>query len=171
MHMALVSERDVLVVISASGRTPYVLGAAAAAKQVGAATVGIVNNAGTAVADAVDLPIEVLTGPEFVTGSTRLKAGTAQKLVLNMLSTIAMIHLGKVHGTLMVDVVATNAKLQRRGLRIVTETTGTTTPPPLRRSQPVTATRSRPLPPYCWTSRPRRQCVGSLRWTDISRVS
>ncbi|GAA3666186.1 flavin reductase family protein [Yimella lutea] len=81
------------------------------------------------------------------------------------------IRLGKVHGTLMVDVVATNAKLQRRALRIVTETTGTTTPPPLRRSQPVTATRSRPLPPYCWTSRPRRQCVGSLRWTDISRVS
>ena len=125
MHMAQVSERDVLVVISASGRTPYVLGAAAAAKQVGAATVGIVNNAGTAVAGAVDLPIEVLTGPEFVTGSTRLKAGTAQKLVLNMLSTIAMIRLGKVHGTLMVDVVATNAKLQRRALRIVTETTGT----------------------------------------------
>ena len=115
---------DVVVGISASGRTPYVLAAIAAAQHLGAATIGVTNNGRTALAAAVDHPIETLTGPEFVTGSTRLKAGTAQKRVLNMLSTIAMIQLGKVHGTLMVDVLTTNDKLRVRGRRIVTEATG-----------------------------------------------
>lgn len=121
---AEVGPGDVVVGVSASGRTPYVLGGIAAARVAGAVTVGITNNAGTALAAAVDHPIETLTGPEFVTGSTRLKAGTAQKRVLNMLSTIAMIQLGKVHGTLMVDVVATNEKLRVRGRRIVSEAAG-----------------------------------------------
>lgn len=115
---------DVVVAISASGRTPYVLGAIESARELGAATVGIANNPDSPLAAAVDLPIETLTGPELVTGSTRLKAGTAQKLVLNMLSTIAMIRLGKVHGTLMVDVAATNEKLRIRAQRIVMEATG-----------------------------------------------
>lgn len=119
-----VGSADVVVGISASGRTPYVLGAVAAARDAGAATGAITNNSGTALAAAVDLPIEVLTGPELVTGSTRLKAGTAQKVVLNMLSTITMIRLGKVHGTLMVDVLATNQKLQERARRIVSAATG-----------------------------------------------
>lgn len=115
---------DVVVGISASGRTPYVLAAIAAAQHLGAATIGVTNNGRTALAAAVDHPIETLTGPEFVTGSTRLKAGTAQKRVLNMLSTIAMIQLGKVYGTLMVDVLTTNDKLRVRGRRIVIEATG-----------------------------------------------
>ncbi len=124
VRKAGVGPDDVVIGISASGRTPYVLGGIAAARAVGAATVAITNNAGTALAAAVDHPIETLTGPEFVTGSTRLKAGTAQKRVLNMLSTIAMIQLGKVYGTLMVDVVATNEKLRVRGRRMVVEATG-----------------------------------------------
>ncbi|MFC6285801.1 N-acetylmuramic acid 6-phosphate etherase [Nocardioides sp. GCM10027113] len=119
-----VGQADVVVAISASGRTPYVLGAVRAARRAGAATVGVVNNARTELAAAVDHPIETLTGPELVAGSTRLKAGTAQKLVLNMLSTITMIRLGKVHGTLMVDVLATNEKLEARARRIVVEATG-----------------------------------------------
>lgn len=119
-----VGPRDVVVGITASGRTPYVIAAAEAARAAGAVTIGVTNNPGTALAAAVDHPIETLTGPEFVTGSTRLKAGTAQKQVLNMLSTIAMIRLGKVYGTLMVDVHVTNAKLRHRGQRIVIEATG-----------------------------------------------
>lgn len=119
-----VGPRDVVVGITASGRTPYVLAAVTAAREAGAATVGVTNNPGTALAAAVDHPIETLTGPEFVTGSTRLKAGSAQKQVLNMLSTIAMIRLGKVYGTLMVDVHVTNEKLRHRGRRIVMEATG-----------------------------------------------
>jgi N-acetylmuramic acid 6-phosphate etherase len=119
-----VGPRDVVVGITASGRTPYVVAAVTAAREDGAATVGITNNAGTALAAAVEHPIETLTGPEFVTGSTRLKAGSAQKQVLNLLSTIAMIRLGKVYGTLMVDVHVTNEKLRHRGQRIVMEATG-----------------------------------------------
>ena len=115
---------DVVVGISASGRTPYVLGAVAEARGAGAATGGITNNPDSALAAAVDLPIELLTGPELVTGSTRLKAGSAQKMALNMLSTLAMVRLGKVHGTLMVDVRATNLKLQERARRIVASATG-----------------------------------------------
>lgn len=124
VRAARVGPDDVVVGISASGRTPYVLGGMEAARAAGAFTAGLTNNARTALAEAVDQPIETLTGPEFVTGSTRLKAGTAQKRVLNMLSTITMIELGKVHGTLMVDVVATNEKLRERARRIVVEATG-----------------------------------------------
>lgn len=115
---------DVLVGIAASGGTPYVLGGLAYARQVGAPTIAVVCNPGSPVAAAAEIPIEVVTGPEILTGSTRLKAGTAQKLVLNMLSTGAMVQLGKVYGNLMVDVQPTNAKLQDRAVRIVDEITG-----------------------------------------------
>lgn len=113
--------KDVVVGIAASGRTPYVLGALAFAKSVGALTVAVVCNAGSPVAAAAELPIEAVTGPEVLTGSTRLKAGTATKLVLNMLSTGAFVRLNKVYGNLMVDVQTTNAKLKARAVRIVAE--------------------------------------------------
>ena len=116
--------RDVLVGIAASGGTPYVIGGLAYARQVGAPTIAVVCNPGSPVAAAADIPIEVVTGPEILTGSTRLKAGTAQKLVLNMLSTGAMVCLGKVYGNLMVDVQPTNAKLRARAVGIVDEITG-----------------------------------------------
>ncbi|MFZ1756881.1 MAG: N-acetylmuramic acid 6-phosphate etherase, partial [Caldilineaceae bacterium] len=115
---------DVLVGIAASGGTPYVIGGLDYARQVGAPTIAVVCNPGSKVAAAADIPIEVITGPEILTGSTRLKAGTAQKLVLNMLSTGAMAQLGKVYGNLMVDVQPTNAKLRVRAVRIVDEITG-----------------------------------------------
>jgi N-acetylmuramic acid 6-phosphate etherase len=121
---AAVSGRDVVVGITASGRTPYVLAAVELARRAGAATVGISNNPGSELSAAVDVPIEVLTGPEVVAGSTRMKAGTAQKLVLNTLSTAAMVRLGKVYGNRMVDMHATNEKLRRRARRIVAEVTG-----------------------------------------------
>lgn len=117
---------DVVVGIAASGRTPYVLGAVEAARRIGAATIGVACNAPAPLLDAVDTPIGVPVGPEVITGSTRMKAGTAQKLVLNMLSTGAMIRLGKVYGNLMVDVRVTNAKLSDRANRIVREVTGAT---------------------------------------------
>ncbi len=110
---------DVVAGVAASGRTPYVLGALAEARRRGAATVGIVNNPQTPIHDAVDVVIAPVTGPEVVTGSTRMKAGTAQKMVLNMLTTAAFIKLGKVYGNLMVDVKAGNAKLRDRARRIV----------------------------------------------------
>jgi N-acetylmuramic acid 6-phosphate etherase len=116
-----VGSKDVVVGIAASGRTPYVLGALAYAKSVGALTVAVVCNAGSPVAAAAELPIEAVTGPEVLTGSTRLKAGTATKLVLNMLSTGAFVRLNKVYGNLMVDVQTTNAKLKARAVRIVAE--------------------------------------------------
>ena len=116
-----VGSKDVVVGIAASGRTPYVLGALAYAKSVGALAVAVVCNAGSPVAAAAELPIEVVTGPEVLTGSTRLKAGTATKLVLNMLSTGAFVRLNKVYGNLMVDVQTTNAKLKARAVRIVAE--------------------------------------------------
>jgi N-acetylmuramic acid 6-phosphate etherase len=112
---------DAVVGISASGRTPYVLGAIRHAAAVGALTVGISCNAGAALSRAVAQPIEVETGPEVVAGSTRLKAGTAQKLVLNMLSTAAMVRLGKTYGDLMVDLQVTNEKLRDRARRIVAQ--------------------------------------------------
>ena len=113
---------DALVGITASGRTPYVLGALEHARAAGALTVAIVNNAGSeAFADVV---IELLTGPEVLAGSTRLTAGTAQKVVLNALSTSVMIALGKAYGSRMVDVRATNAKLRRRAVRIVRDAAG-----------------------------------------------
>jgi N-acetylmuramic acid 6-phosphate etherase len=116
--------KDIVVGIAASGRTPYVLGALAHGQQVGALTVAVVCNVGSPVAAAAQLPIEVVPGPEVLTGSTRLKAGTATKLVLNMLSTGAFVRLNKVYGNLMVDVQATNAKLKARSVRIVAEAAG-----------------------------------------------
>ncbi|MCQ0023241.1 N-acetylmuramic acid 6-phosphate etherase [Streptomyces somaliensis DSM 40738] len=115
---------DTVVGVSASGRTPYAVGAVEYGRDTGALTVGLACNAGSALAAAADHAIEVVVGPEFVTGSTRLKAGTAQKLVLNMISTITMIRLGKTYGNLMVDVRATNAKLRARSHRIVAQVTG-----------------------------------------------
>ncbi|MFD7134017.1 N-acetylmuramic acid 6-phosphate etherase [Streptomyces sp. NPDC059894] len=115
---------DAVVAVSASGRTPYALGAVAYARSRGALTVGLACNAGSALAAAAEHGIEVVVGPELLTGSTRLKAGTAQKLVLNMLSTITMIRLGKTYGNLMVDVRASNEKLRARSRRIVALATG-----------------------------------------------
>ncbi|MEU7486678.1 N-acetylmuramic acid 6-phosphate etherase [Streptomyces sp. NPDC042319] len=115
---------DTVVGISASGRTPYAIGAVEHARAQGALTIGLSCNAGSALAAAADHGIEVVVGPELLTGSTRLKAGTAQKLVLNMLSTITMIRLGKTYGNLMVDVRASNDKLRARSRRIVALATG-----------------------------------------------
>jgi N-acetylmuramic acid 6-phosphate etherase len=115
---------DSVVGVSASGRTPYALGAVEHARSLGALTVGLACNAGSPLAAAADHGIEVVVGPELVSGSTRLKSGTAQKLVLNMLSTITMIRLGKTYGNLMVDVRASNEKLRARSRRIVALATG-----------------------------------------------
>lgn len=114
---------DAVVGIAASGRTPYVLAAVRHAAGKGCATVGISNNAGSELAAAARVGVEVVTGPEVLTGSTRLKAGTAQKMVLNMLSTASFTRLGRVHENLMVDLSARNAKLERRSRRIVRELT------------------------------------------------
>ncbi|EIV99388.1 N-acetylmuramic acid 6-phosphate etherase [Thermoanaerobacter siderophilus] len=113
------SSKDVVVGIAASGRTPYVLGALRYAKEVGAHTIGISCNPDSEMKKIVDIMIAPVVGPEVIMGSTRMKAGTAQKLVLNMLSTGAMIKLGKVYSNLMVDVKATNEKLINRAKRIV----------------------------------------------------
>ncbi|MEU2430709.1 MULTISPECIES: N-acetylmuramic acid 6-phosphate etherase [unclassified Streptomyces] len=115
---------DTVVGISASGRTPYAIGAVEHARCVGALTIGLSCNPESALAAAADHGIEVVVGPELLTGSTRLKAGTAQKLVLNMISTITMIRLGKTYGNLMVDVRASNEKLHARSRRIVSLATG-----------------------------------------------
>ncbi|MBD2846342.1 N-acetylmuramic acid 6-phosphate etherase [Paenibacillus sp. IB182496] len=115
---------DAVVGISAAGGAPYVLGAMEEARALGAVTAGLSCNHGTRLSASVDYPIEVEVGPEIVTGSTRLKAGTATKMVLNMITTAAMIRLGKVHGNLMVNVQATNAKLKDRVVRIVQQATG-----------------------------------------------
>ncbi|MFE1786025.1 N-acetylmuramic acid 6-phosphate etherase [Streptomyces sp. NPDC059506] len=119
-----VEPADTVVGISASGRTPYAVGAVEHARSVGALTVGLACNERTPLAAAAEHGIEVVVGPELLTGSTRLKAGTAQKLVLNMISTITMIRLGKTYGNLMVDVRATNEKLRARSRRIVALATG-----------------------------------------------
>lgn len=119
-----VDERDTVVGLAASGRTPYVIGALRRAAERGASTVGIACNAGSSVGQVADVAIEVVTGPEVVTGSTRLKAGTAQKLVCNMLTTASMVQLGKVHENLMIDVRPTNAKLVDRARRIVATAAG-----------------------------------------------
>ncbi|MER5976805.1 N-acetylmuramic acid 6-phosphate etherase [Streptomyces sp. NPDC001857] len=121
--LALTPE-DTVVGISASGRTPYALAAVEYARSRGALTIGLACNPGSALAAAAEHGIEVVVGPELLTGSTRLKAGTAQKLVLNMLSTITMIRLGKTYGNLMVDVRASNEKLRARSRRIVALATG-----------------------------------------------
>lgn len=110
---------DTVVGIAASGRTPYVIGALQYAKQIGAETVAMSCNKGAEISNYADTVIEIETGAEVLTGSTRLKAGTAQKLVLNMISTAAMIGIGKVYGNLMVDVQATNEKLIERSKRII----------------------------------------------------
>ncbi len=110
---------DVVVGLAASGRTPYVIGALAYAHSVGAGTVAVACNTGSAISRGVDVAIEINTGPEVLTGSTRLKAGTAQKMVCNMLSTASMVQTGKVYGNLMVDVMPTNVKLVDRATRIV----------------------------------------------------
>ncbi|UGY92100.1 N-acetylmuramic acid 6-phosphate etherase [Streptomyces gobiensis] len=115
---------DTVVGVSASGRTPYAIGAVEHARTLGALTIGLSCNAGSALGAAAEHGIEVVVGPELITGSTRLKAGTAQKLVLNMLSTITMIRLGKTYGNLMVDVRASNEKLRARSHRIVALATG-----------------------------------------------
>lgn len=115
---------DAVVGITASGRTPYVLAAIDEANRRGCVTIGVVNNENTQLGSRVDIAIEPLTGPEVIAGSTRMKAGTAQKLVLNTLSSATMISLGKTYGNLMVDVSASNAKLRARAHRIVVEATG-----------------------------------------------
>ncbi|MDV4150695.1 N-acetylmuramic acid 6-phosphate etherase [Clostridium sp. AL.422] len=118
------NENDTVVGLAASGRTPYVIGGLDYANEIGALTVSVTCNANSEVAKAAKISIAPVVGPEVVTGSTRLKSGTAQKLVLNMLSTGAMIKLGKVYGNLMVDVRATNEKLVERAKKIVIEATG-----------------------------------------------
>ncbi|MER7683556.1 N-acetylmuramic acid 6-phosphate etherase [Streptomyces sp. NPDC097610] len=115
---------DTVVGVSASGRTPYAVGAVEHARARGALTIGLSCNADSVLAAAAEHGIEIVAGPELLTGSTRLKAGTAQKLVLNMLSTITMIRLGKTYGNLMVDVRASNEKLRARSRRIVALATG-----------------------------------------------
>jgi N-acetylmuramic acid 6-phosphate etherase len=115
---------DVVVGISASGRTPYVLAGLAAAAEAGAWTVAVTANAGSAAGAVARTAIEVVVGPEVLAGSTRLRAGTAQKLVLNMLSTLAMVRLGKTYGNRMVDLRSTNDKLRRRAVRLVQDLTG-----------------------------------------------
>ncbi|MEW2219350.1 N-acetylmuramic acid 6-phosphate etherase [Streptomyces sp. NPDC006990] len=119
-----VTADDTVVGISASGRTPFAVGAVEYARSRGALTVGLACNADSALGAAAEHGIEVVVGPELLTGSTRLKAGTAQKLVLNMLSTVTMIRLGKTYGNLMVDLRASNEKLRARSRRIVELATG-----------------------------------------------
>ena len=117
------SRKDVLVGIAASGRTPYVIGGLQYAKQLGATTVSLVSNPNAVMSDIADIAITTAVGPEALTGSSRLKSGTAQKMVLNMLTTAAMIRLGKCYQNLMVDVQATNQKLKARAIRIVMQAT------------------------------------------------
>jgi len=121
-----VTEKDVVVGIAASGTTPYVIGGLKAANSHNMVTGCIVCNNGSPVAAVAQYPVEVVTGPEFLTGSTRMKAGTAQKLVLNMLSTSVMIQLGKVKGNKMVDMQLSNDKLIDRGTHMVMDETGLT---------------------------------------------
>lgn len=119
-----ISDKDVLIGIAASGRTPYVIGGLQDARKNKIVTGCIVCNGDSEVAKNADHPIEVIVGPEFVTGSTRMKAGTAQKLVLNMISTTAMIKLGRVKGNKMVDMQLTNNKLVDRGVRMIMDELG-----------------------------------------------
>ena len=118
------SDKDILVGIAASGRTPYVIGAIKYANSIGGETISVTCNAGSEMANLAKVSIAPVVGPEVITGSTRMKAGTAQKMVLNMLSTGAMVKLGKVYENLMVDVEATNLKLVERCKKIVMEATG-----------------------------------------------
>ena len=117
---------DTVIGISASGSAPYVLGAVREARKAGLLTACVVCNEGSPIADACEIPIVAVTGPEFVTGSTRMKAGTATKLILNMISTSVMIRLGHVRGNRMVDMQLSNSKLVDRGTRMVMQETGMT---------------------------------------------
>jgi N-acetylmuramic acid 6-phosphate etherase len=119
-----ISPKDVVIGIAASGRTPYVIGAVEKARAAGLVTGCITCNLNTRLAEVSEYPVEVVVGPEFVTGSTRMKAGTAQKLVLNMISTSVMIKLGRVKGNKMVDMQLTNTKLVERGTRMIMEELG-----------------------------------------------
>lgn len=116
-----ISEKDVLVGIAASGTTPYVIGGVKKAREMGIATGCVTCNSGSPLAAEVEFPIEVVVGPEFVTGSTRMKAGTAQKLVLNMISTSSMVKMGRVKGNKMVDMQLSNKKLVNRGIKMIME--------------------------------------------------
>jgi N-acetylmuramic acid 6-phosphate etherase len=116
--------RDVVVGIAVSGRTPYVIGALDYAKAQGAVTVALTCNPASPIARMADISIAPVVGPEVITGSTRMKSGTAQKLVLNMLSTASMVRIGKTYGNLMVDMIASNGKLVARAARMVSEATG-----------------------------------------------
>lgn len=124
LQLHQINKNDVLVGIAASGKTPYVLGGVRDAKKNGIATGCITCNSGSQLAQTVDYPIEVIVGPEFVTGSTRMKAGTAQKLVLNMISTSAMIKLGRIKGNKMVDMQLSNRKLVDRGTKMIMDELG-----------------------------------------------
>jgi len=117
------TEKDTVIGIAASGRTPYVIGGLQYANEIGAKTVSISNNKDSEIGKIANVKIEVVTGPEIITGSTRLKAGTSQKLVLNMITTAAMIGIGKVYQNLMVDVQPTNKKLIERSKHIIMEAT------------------------------------------------
>ncbi len=119
-----VTERDAVLGISASGRTPFVLGAMRRANELGALTAGLACNKSTPLGALAQFPIEIRVGPEVIAGSTRLNAGTVQKIVLNIISTASMVRLGKTYGSLMVDVRPTNHKLRERAVRIVTAITG-----------------------------------------------
>ncbi|MET8787904.1 N-acetylmuramic acid 6-phosphate etherase [Streptomyces sp. NPDC004589] len=119
------NDRDTVVGLAASGRTPYVVGGLKHAAAKGAMTVSVACNRDAVISRYADIPIEVPTGPEILTGSTRLKGGTAEKMVCNMLSTASMVRLGKVYGNLMVDVKASNDKLVDRARRMVVQATGT----------------------------------------------
>ncbi|RIH65528.1 N-acetylmuramic acid 6-phosphate etherase [Mariniphaga sediminis] len=119
-----ITEWDTVVGIAASGRTPYVIGAVKNAREHGILTACITSNPGSALAKNVDIPIEVIVGPEFVTGSTRMKSGTAQKIILNMITTTLMIQIGRVKGNRMVNMQLTNEKLVERGTRMIVEELG-----------------------------------------------
>ncbi|MES7768210.1 N-acetylmuramic acid 6-phosphate etherase [Cutibacterium acnes] len=124
LNMLQPGPHDVVVGLAASGRTPWVLGVVRAAKRAGAVTASVCCNHRAVISSEVDLPVEIDAGPEVLTGSTRLKAGTAQKLVLNMISTATMVGLGKTYGNLMVDVSPSNEKLRQRAMSIVMAATG-----------------------------------------------
>ncbi len=121
-----VTEKDTVVGIASSGRTPYVIGALKFAKSVGCTTVSVACSPNAAISALADIAIEAVTGPEAVTGSTRMKAGSAQKMILNMISTTAFILMGKVYGNLMIDVQPTNEKLVARAVRIIRDAVGCT---------------------------------------------
>lgn len=118
------TDKDTVIGLAASGGTPYVVGALDYARSIGAHTAAIACNENSKIGQAAEIAIEAVVGPEVLTGSTRLKAGTAQKMVLNMISTLSMVRIGKVYQNLMVDVQATNAKLRKRAVNIVKDATG-----------------------------------------------